>query len=115
MSDSVEAAEPVFQFDSLMQPEVSKCPWPYYKQMRDTNPVLRAGGEGSEVVFIAKHEDIDHVLHNPRLFSSAGDLTGQGGHVSLIPIAFDPRSTPSGAGFLTRSSAPGRWPSSKTA
>lgn len=91
MSDAVEAAEPVFQFDSLMQPEVSKCPWPYYKRMRDTNPVLRAGGEGSEVVFIAKHEDIDHVLHNPRLFSSAGDLTGQGGQtVPLIPIAFDP-------------------------
>ena len=38
MAETDASAEPVFQFDSLLQPEVSKCPWPYYKQMRDTEP-----------------------------------------------------------------------------
>ena len=87
-AEPAESAEPIFQFDSLLQPEVSKCPWPYYKRMRDTNPVLRAGGDGSEVVFIAKHEDIDYVLHNPKLFSSNGDQGQQ--MAPLIPISFDP-------------------------
>lgn len=82
------SAEPVFQFDSLLQPEVSKCPWPYYKRMRDTNPVLRAGGDGSEFIFIAKHEDIDHVLHQPKLFSSNSVGTEQ--DYPLIPISLDP-------------------------
>jgi cytochrome P450 len=88
VSDTAESAEPIFQFDSLLNPEVSKCPWPYYKRMRDTNPVLRAGAEGSELVFIAKHEDIDYVLHNPKLFSSNSNEAVQAGQ--LIPISLDP-------------------------
>ena len=89
MAETDASAEPVFQFDSLLQPEVSKCPWPYYKQMRDTNPVLRGGGEGSEFVFIAKHEDINHVLHDPRLFSSRSPEAERQDY-PMIPIGFDP-------------------------
>ena len=90
MAETDASAEQIFQFDSLLQPEVSKCPWPYYKQMRDTNPVLRAsgGGEGAEFVFIAKHEDINHVLHDPRLFSSRSVEDQQ--EYPSIPIGLDP-------------------------
>jgi cytochrome P450 len=64
---------PVFEFDSLLQPEFAKAPQPYCRQMRDTNPVMRLpdmyGSERSNV-FVAKHSDIDFVLRNPELFSS---------------------------------------------
>ena len=88
MSELDASADSVFQFDSLLQPEVSRCPWPYYKQMRDTNPILRAGGDGSEFVFIAKHEDIKTVLHDPQLFSSNSVAVEQA--FPLVPITFDP-------------------------
>jgi cytochrome P450 len=82
--------EPVFQFDSLMQPEFSKCPQPYFKRMRDTNPVLRAGdGEGA-AVFIAKQEDIDHVLHDSEVFSARWHEIGTRPDQPLIPINIDP-------------------------
>lgn len=90
MADSDTSAEPTFQFDSLMQPEFSKCPQPYYKRMRDTNPVLRTGNEVASAVFISKYEDIDFVLHHPALFSSA-DMTGQPrANEPMIPINMDP-------------------------
>lgn len=81
--------EPTFEFDSLMQPEFSKCPQPYYKRMRDTNPVLRTGNELASAVFIAKYEDIDYVLHNPALFSSEGNM-GARPAPPMIPINMDP-------------------------
>lgn len=89
MTDATVPEEAVFQFDSLLQPEFTKCPWPYYQRMRDTNPVLRLGSDAAQMIFIAKHEDIDYVLHNPRLFSSRqpGELE-QG--FPQIPISFDP-------------------------
>lgn len=92
MTDTDVSAEPVFQFDSLLNPEFSKCPQPYYQRMRDTNPVLRAGDEGSEAsaVFIAKHEDIDHVLHTPELFSSKFHERGPRKNEPMIPINIDP-------------------------
>jgi hypothetical protein len=65
--------QPVFKFDSRLQPEFAKAPQPYYRQMRDTNPVMRLpdmyGSERSNV-FVAKHSDIDFVRRNPELFSS---------------------------------------------
>lgn len=77
-----------FGLNSLMQPEVQKCPWPYYKMLRDTKPVLRAGDGEVEMVFVAKHEDIDYVLHQPKLFSSLPDQTLRG--YPQIPIQIDP-------------------------
>lgn len=92
MTDTDVSAEPVFQFDSLLNPEFSKSPQPYYRRMRESNPVLRAGDEGSEAtaVFIAKHDDIDHVLHNPEMFSSKFHLRGGRPDQPLIPINIDP-------------------------
>ncbi len=89
MTDLEVPAEPAFEFDSLMKPEFSKCPQPYYKRMRDTNPVLRTGNDVSSAVFIAKYEDIDYVLHNPALFSSENKL-GPRSDEPMIPINMDP-------------------------
>jgi cytochrome P450 len=90
MTEVEAPQESVFQFDSLMQPEFSKCPQPYYRHMRDTNPVIRMGDENISAVFLAKYEDIDHVLHNPRLFSSATHGLEPAGTLPQIPINLDP-------------------------
>jgi cytochrome P450 len=71
MTDLEVPAESVFQFDSLLRPEFGSTPQPYYKHMRDTNPVFRAEDAGDEPqVFVARHADIDAGLHDPELFSS---------------------------------------------
>lgn len=72
MSDLDTSAQQTFQFDSLLRPEFSREPQPFYKQMRDTNPVLRAEGAHADEpqVFFAKHADVDAALHDPDLFSS---------------------------------------------
>jgi cytochrome P450 len=90
VTDLQTDVEPVFQFDSLLDPAFSKCPQPYYKRMRDTNPVLRAGDDTAAAVFIAKHEDIDHVLHTPEMFSSKFHESGARPDQPLIPINIDP-------------------------
>ena len=89
MTDATVPEEATFQFDSLLRPEFTKCPWPYYKQMRDTNPVLRLGSEAAKIIFIARHEDIDYVLHNPHLFSSRQPGALEQGFPQ-IPIGLDP-------------------------
>ena len=92
MDDEQRPDDAIFQFDSLLQPAFARSPQPYYRQMRDTNPVLRTrdmyGGEGDSV-FVAKHGDIEYVLRNPGLFSSdffPADLAA----FPLIPENIDP-------------------------
>ena len=56
MSDLEAQEERVFQFDSLLSPDFTKTPHPYYKHMRDTNPVLRTQsmyGDGTGMVWVA--------------------------------------------------------------
>ena len=89
MTDIESGEERVFQFDSLLSPEFTKCPHPYYQQMRETNPVLRTPsmyGDDVSMVWVAKHDDIDSVLHNPELFSSKFNR----GETPLVPINYDP-------------------------
>ncbi len=84
--------QPVFEFDSLLQPEFAKAPHAYYRQMRDTNPVMRLpdmyGTERSNV-FVAKHIDIEYVLQNPALFSS-DFLPPEVAPFPMIPENVDP-------------------------
>ncbi len=84
--------QPVFEFDSLLQPEFARAPQPYYRQMRDTNPVMRLpdmyGSERSNV-FVAKHSDIEYVLNNPALFSS-DFLPPEVAPFPMIPENIDP-------------------------
>src|SRR5215831_18161316 len=89
MTDIEDNTEHVFQFDSLLSPEFTKSPHPYYQQMRDTNPVLRTPsmyGDETGMVWMAKHEDIDAVLHDPTLFSSKFNRDQS----PLVPINYDP-------------------------
>ena len=83
---------PVFEFDSLLQPEFARAPQPYYRQMRNTNPVMRLpdmyGSERSNV-FVAKHSDVAFVLRNPELFSS-DFLPPAVAPFPLIPENIDP-------------------------
>ena len=84
--------QPIFEFDSLLQPEFARAPQPYYRQMRETNPVMRLpdmyGSERTNV-FIAKHGDIEHVLRNPELFSS-DFLPPEVAPFPMIPENVDP-------------------------
>ena len=89
MSEVEAREEHVFQFDSLLSPEFTKCPHPYYRQMRDTNPVLRTPsmyGDEHGMVWVAKHEDIESALRNPDLFSSKFNRNLP----PLPPINYDP-------------------------
>jgi cytochrome P450 len=89
VSEAVTNEEHVFQFDSLLSPDFTRCPHPYYRQMRDTNPVLRTPsmyGDDVSMVWVAKHEDIEAVLHDPALFSSKFNRE----NAPLVPINFDP-------------------------
>ena len=89
MSETEAREEHVFQFDTLLSPEFTKTPHPYYKHMRDTNPVLRTPsmyGDGGGMVWVAKHDDIDHALRCPELYSSKFNRSND----PLVPINYDP-------------------------
>jgi cytochrome P450 len=63
----------VFQFDTLLNPEFSREPQPWYRLMRNTNPVLRTQslfGSDRPTVYLSRHEDIDFALHHPEVFSN---------------------------------------------
>ena len=89
---ATEPSEVGFEFDSLLQPEFGKCPQPYYRQIRATNPVLRTAdmyGSDRANVFIAMHGDVEYVLRNPELFSS-DFLPPEVASFPLIPENIDP-------------------------
>ena len=89
MSDLEEREERVFQFDSLLSPDFTKYPHPYYKHMRDTNPVLRTQsmyGDDTGMVWVAKHEDIEAALRRPDIYSSKFNRD----QPPLVPINYDP-------------------------
>ncbi len=73
ISDEQLPTDAVFEFDSLLQPDFARTPQPYYKQMRDTNPVLRPAictAPNRDNVFVALRSDVEHVLRNPEVFSN---------------------------------------------
>lgn len=89
MSQTEASEEHVFQFDTLLSPEFTKAPHPYYKHMRDTNPVLRTPsmyGDGGGMVWVAKHNDIDEALRCPEVYSSKFNRDMD----PLVPINYDP-------------------------
>ena len=89
MSNLEAHEERVFQFDSLLSPDFTKAPHPYYKHMRDTNPVLRTQsmyGDGSGMIWVARHEDIENALRCPEIYSSKFNRDS----APLVPINYDP-------------------------
>ncbi|MCZ7524937.1 MAG: cytochrome P450 [Acidimicrobiia bacterium] len=69
-----------------LDPEVSRNPQPFYKKVRDQAPVIRT--EGS--VSLARHEEIEHALRHPEVYSSAMGAIGLGNVRPLIPLQIDP-------------------------
>lgn len=78
-----------------MDPSVAAHPQPAYKKLRDASPVSRAEisllGEGG-MVMLFRHEDVEHALRSPELFSSNFSMGSMGlGNVRpLIPLQIDP-------------------------
>jgi cytochrome P450 len=87
-------------FDELYRPEVRRAPQSYYREVRDTHPVIRtpsiargehggAGGDddGSDktMIWVAKRSDIDSGLRCPEVYSSRLSEP-----VLMLPTGVDP-------------------------
>jgi cytochrome P450 len=82
----------VFTFDTLLTPEFSRAPQPYFRQMRATNPVMRTPsmfGDPGSTVFVGRGDDVEMVLRDPARFSSKFAQNSKLGF-PLIPITVDP-------------------------
>ena len=95
MSDMEVPVEPAFEHDSLLKPDFCRAPQPYYKRMRDTNPVLRTAslyGGTNSVVYLSRHHDVELALRNPAIFSNEYGLEQdpEGLAPRMIPQQVDP-------------------------
>ncbi|MFN8028039.1 MAG: cytochrome P450 [Acidimicrobiia bacterium] len=82
----------VFTFDTLLTPEFTRTPQPYFRQMRATNPVMRTPsmfGDAGSTVFVGRGDDVETVLRDPQRFSSKFTENSTLGF-PLIPITVDP-------------------------
>ena len=70
-----------------MDPETSRNPQPSYKLMRDLAPTFRVPRAG---VIVSRRADVEQVLHNPDIFSSALEAAPLGNVRPLIPLQIDP-------------------------
>ena len=68
-----------------LSPEVQNNPYPYYAELRDKAPV--AWIEPMQAWAISRYADVDFVLRNPRLFSSAVWNTAASGDLVVVPEA----------------------------
>ena len=84
-------AERIFQAFTLLDPEFSRTPQPYYRHLRDNNPVFRTRslyGDAGSTVYLSRHDDIDFALHHPELFSNEQGFDH--GDQWLVPQQLDP-------------------------
>jgi cytochrome P450 len=89
MTTSADAA---FEFDTLLTPEFTRAPQPYFRQLRATSPVMRTPsmfGDDGSTVFVGRGDDVEMVLRDPARFSSQFAPQSQLGF-PLIPITVDP-------------------------
>jgi cytochrome P450 len=71
-----------------IDPETSRRPQVMYRALRETGPVVPLEGMG---VLVTGGEEIDQVLRNPEVFSSAFSDTADLGNIRpLIPLQIDP-------------------------
>ena len=81
-----------FEFDTLLSPEFTRAPQPYFQQLRATSPVMRTPsmfGDDGSTVFVGRGDDVEMVLRDPARFSSQFAPQSQLGF-PLIPITVDP-------------------------
>ncbi len=92
----MSTSEASFNFEKLLDPAFSRAPQPFYRDMRDSTPVLRTElglfGVDSALVFLSRFEDVEWALRSPDLFSSAfgTGAAALGNDRPLIPLQIDP-------------------------
>lgn len=82
----------VFEFDTLLTPEFTRAPQPFFRQLRTTNPVMRTPsmfGDPGSTIFVGRGDDVEMVLRDPQRFSSRFAQNSRLGF-PLIPITVDP-------------------------
>jgi cytochrome P450 len=72
------------QYNPLL-PAVQDNPYPYYKELRDKTPV--AWIEPMQAWAVSRYADVDFILRNPRLFSSALWNETASGDLVVVPEA----------------------------
>jgi cytochrome P450 len=68
-----------------LSPEVQDDPYPYYAELRDKAPV--AWIDSMQGWAVSRYADVDFILRNPRLFSSASWNTAASGDLVVVPEA----------------------------
>jgi len=68
-----------------LSPAVQDNPYPYYAELRDKAPV--AWIEPMQAWAVSRYADVDFILRNPRLFSSALWNTAASGDLVVVPEA----------------------------
>src|SRR5262245_49301196 len=68
-----------------LSPEVQDNPYPYYAELRNKAPV--AWIESMQGWAVSRYTDVDFILRNPRLFSSALWNTAASGDLVVVPEA----------------------------
>ncbi len=70
----------------VMDPETARNPQPAYQMLRDVSPIVRMERAG---VVVSKRADVEQVLHNPDIYSSALEAAPLGNTRPLIPLQVD--------------------------
>ncbi len=96
MSDAAADATDINPFELMFEPSFSENPYPIYERLRSECPVTRQEslgmfGDGG-MASLALHEDIEHALREPAVFSSnfGEGSTSLGNDRPLIPLQIDP-------------------------
>ena len=91
----------------VMDPETARNPQPAYKMLRDAAPIVRTERAG---VVVSKRSDVEQVLHQPDIFSSAMQPPRSGMYGRSSRCRSTRPITRSTARSSTRSSPPSGWP-----
>ena len=73
--------------DGLFANDMSSCPQPVYKMMRENAPVIRLNEDS---VLVTRHDGVMQALRGAEVFSSDMDAIALGNVRPLIPLQIDP-------------------------
>ena len=105
MADPVETAAPPAEGGGLFDlPLFSGDPFPFFKVLRQTSPVVQVG---ERFWAVAKYDDVVRILRDPETFSSVVDARSERGEARPPTILFDdPPIHTRMRGLLTRAFTP---------
>jgi cytochrome P450 len=90
----IDTDQPGWMVGMFIDPAFARDPRPYFEALR-AGPPVRDGMDGpgpAPTVLVARAEDVDQVLRNPKVFSSdfGTGMGGLGNDRPLIPLQIDP-------------------------